>query len=441
MVNQLTSYCSSQNLFKAKDPILLAVSGGVDSTVLAHHFKKAGYNFGIAHINFRLRGKDSDTDASFVKKLSESFGVPFFIAGFDTNEYASDRKISIQMAARELRYQWLEQIRKEHGFHFIATAHHQDDVIETVLLNMFRGTGIHGLHGIRPKHGKIIRPMLGFYKNEIIAYAKAQNIDFREDASNLKTDYDRNKIRLEIIPAIEKNYPGFSATFSENISRWDDAGDLYDEQIRLLKKKLVVEKQEETVISIPKLRLLTASKTVLYELLKEYDFSSDQSLDVHASFNSLSGKMFYSATHQVLKDRNQLIITKINKESSSSMLINSTDRNVQHELLHLKIALHDAMSFEIPSDASVSCLNYELLQFPLLLRKWEKGDYFYPLGMKKKKKKISDYLIDKKMPLHKKEQVWVIQSGERIACIIGERIDERFKVEAATKKVFVIKMN
>ncbi len=440
MLAKVLSFISQNNLFQPKEPVLLAISGGVDSTVLAHLLKAARCSFALAHINFRLRGSDSDADAGFVQKLAAGLDVPFFLTSFDTQKIAADNKLSIQMAARDLRYEWLEQTRKLQGYHWIVTAHHRDDQIETVLLNMFRGTGIHGLHGIRPKQGKVVRPMLTCSKMEILSFASSKNIAFREDVSNKKTDYNRNKIRLEIIPAIEKHYPAFGSTFLQNITQWKDAGDLYDAQISLHKKKLLSAGIHESAISIPKLLLLPASQTILYELLKDYGFSGEQSASVHASLSSQPGKVFFSATHRILKDRNELIITGIEQVQFSSALINAQDTSAKTASFQLTFSMYAAGDFTVPSDHRISCLNYDHLQFPLLLRQWRTGDYFYPLGMKNKKKKISDYLIDNKIPMHKKEQVWVLQSGDRIACIIGERIDERFKVSPSTRQVWVIKM-
>ncbi|HUM45656.1 MAG TPA: tRNA lysidine(34) synthetase TilS [Chitinophagales bacterium] len=437
MIDQFTDFIEANDLFKPADPVLLAISGGADSTVLGHLFRKAGFRFGIGHLNFQLRGTDSDADESFVKALALQWDVPFFVTRADTTAISIARKISIQMAARELRYDWLEEVRKKHGFHFIATAHHRDDAMETVLLNMFRGTGIHGIHGIRPKHGKIVRPLLPFYKRELEAFAQENAITFRQDLSNFETDYDRNKVRIEIIPTIEKFFTSFQDSFSENINRWRDAGLLYEAQINLLKKKLLVHKAQEVFISIPKLQQFPAAKTVLYELLKDFNFTAEQAAFIHASFDSIPGKMFYSATHRLLKDRNQLIISEKANADLSEVLVTENDRSIQLSSVRLKLSLYESSDFPVPQDNVISCLDHRLLEFPLLIRKWKKGDYFYPLGMKKKKK-ISDYLIDRKMPLHEKEKVWVLQSGERIACIIGERIDERFKIDANTKKVFVI---
>lgn len=439
MIEKLVSYIKTQALFESHEPVLLAVSGGVDSTVMAHLFKKAGLRFGMAHINFGLRNEDSDEDAEFVKELANTFQVPFFSTRFDTNQFAEAHKFSIQMAARALRYQWLESTRKENQYHYIATAHHRDDAIETVLLNIVRGTGIHGLHGIRPKHQKIIRPMLFAGKQDIVAYAAHENIAYRSDASNLTMVYERNKLRLEVMPVIEKLFPSFSHTFSENIARWNEAGLLYSQQILLLKKKLLIEQGNEIIISVPKIKTQPAARTVLYELLADFGFTPDQSEMVYAALDAQPGKKFESATHQVIKDRNQLIIAPRGKDALSRTFINSNDRKIILESIQLKFEMHEASSFALPKDDAINCLDHEHLVFPLLLRIWKQGDYFYPLGLKKKKKKISDFLIDRKMPLHRKNNVWVVQSGERIACIVGERIDERFKVTANTKKIFVIK--
>lgn len=424
-------------LFCRKDPILLAVSGGVDSTVMVHLFKKSGFRFGIAHLNFQLREKDSVADELFVKELAAENEVPYFVTVAGTLQYAKEHRISIQMAAREIRYAWLEEIRLRNGFHFIGTAHHQDDVIETVLLNIFRGTGIHGLHGISSKQGKIIRPLLPFFKKELLEYASKNAISFREDVSNSESGYDRNKIRLEIIPFIEQTYPVFAQTFSENISNWNDADLLYTSYIRQLKRKLVQANEDGHFISIPAICRLPGAKTILYELIKDYGFTSDQSAQVYKAFGAISGKVFTSLTHQVLKDRNQLILSSLASTAVSIKLITTSDRHLQLGSVKIKLAVHDANSFMIPNDPSINCLNYDLLAFPLVLRKWKQGDYFYPLGMKKKKK-VSDYLIDSKIPLSAKEKIWILQSGDNIACIMGERIDDRFKVTSGTKKIYVI---
>jgi tRNA(Ile)-lysidine synthase len=439
MVEKFIPFIKTQKLFHEKEPVLLAVSGGIDSVVMTHLFHQCNFQFGIAHMNFQLRDEDSMSDERFVESLAKQLEVPFFITHVNTAEYAATTKSSIQMAARELRYDWLEKIRKEKGYHFIATAHHQNDSIETVLLNMFRGTGIHGLHGIMPKKNKIVRPLLPFFKTEIVAFAEKENISFRHDQSNLKADYDRNKIRLRIIPEIEKVYPSFQHVFSENIAKWQDAERLYEQQVALLKKKLVEEKVEETFISISKISQLGSSKTILYEILKDFNFTPEQAGIIHSCFNSIPGKIFYSATHRLVKDRKQLILSKISTENISEMLISGDERSISISSIHIKIEIKEDGEFIIPKNSLVSCLDYDKLEFPLLLRKWRKGDYFYPLGMKKKKKKVSDYLIDRKIPLSEKENTWLIESGKRIACILGERIDDRLKITPSTKKIMILR--
>ncbi|MFI5136005.1 MAG: tRNA lysidine(34) synthetase TilS [Chitinophagales bacterium] len=436
--NRFLNFIEEQKLFSRNDPVLLAVSGGIDSAVMSHLFHQCGLKFGIAHVNFQLRGKESEEDEAFVHSLAEQMNVKFFLTRFNTNEFAAEKKISVQMAARELRYGWLEQMRKENGFHRIAVAHHFDDSIETVFINMFRGTGIQGLKGIPPVNDKIVRPLLCFYKEELQNFAEENLISFREDSSNMMVDYDRNKIRLEIIPSIEKNFPAFKKVFVENISKWKDAALLYDEAMKLYRKKLLEQHKNEFRISIQKLKLLPAHKTILFELLKDFGFNSDQVSLIAESFESESGKNFLSATHRLIKDRKHLIISPIGTPSVSETLIQEDDRQIRAGNFVLQISERKTNEFSVPKDSAISCLDKKELEFPLVLRKWKKGDYFYPFGMKKKKKKISDYLIDRKIPLSEKENIWVIESNRRIACIVGERIDERFKVAASTEIVVVI---
>ncbi|HYV90435.1 MAG TPA: tRNA lysidine(34) synthetase TilS [Chitinophagales bacterium] len=442
LLPRFLNFIRDENLFGKNDPVLLAVSGGIDSAVMAHLFYECNFSFGIAHANFQLREKDSEADENFVCDLAAKFDKRIFSVRFNTKEFAKENKVSVQMAARELRYSWLEEIRKDNGFHRIATAHHLDDSIETVFINMIRGTGIHGLHGILPKQNKIVRPLLCFFKKEIEEYATEKRISFRQDQSNYETGYDRNKIRLEVIPAIEKHFPFFKKNFTENTTRWRDAGSLYDDALTRVKKKAVVKRNQEEWISIPALKQQSAYKTILFEVLKEFHFNSDQTEQIVSALDAESGKIFFSPTHRLIKDRKHLIVSPLTATSLSEVLINEHDHRIPVTLSsvegQLQISERDAEGFSIPQDSSISCLDKSELEFPLVLRKWKKGDYFYPFGMKRKKKKISDYLIDKKIPLNEKENIWVIESGKRIACIIGERIDERFKVTSSTEKVIVI---
>ncbi len=434
------NFILTNSLISNGDRTLLAVSGGVDSVVMAHLFSSLKLKFGIAHINFQLRKEDSNDDEEFVKKLADELKVNFFSTRFNTSEFAADNKLSTQMAARELRYKWLEQTRKENNFKYIATAHHLNDSVETVLMNIFKGTGIHGLHGIKPINEKLIRPMLCFYKKEIETYAIENKITFRQDASNFKSDYDRNKIRLELIPQIEKHFPSFEKSFAGNISKWTDAEIIYNESLLRLKKRLLIRKNEDSFINIGSLKHLPAYRTILFEILKDYSFTTDQVSQIADTIDSGSGKIFFSPTNRVTKDRMQFIVSPIKATTFSEYLINEEDGEISFDKLKLNFEIKDVATFSIPSKKEFSCLDQSLLEFPLILRKWKQGDYFYPFGMKRKKKKVSDYLIDRKISIPEKENIWIMESGKKICCIIGERIDERFRITSSTKKCFVLEL-
>ncbi len=432
-------YITQKHLLQKNDRVLLAISGGVDSVVLFHLLHTSNFEVGLAHCNFKLRGEESDKDEEFLQKLGAQHDFPVFTIQFDTEQYAIENKCSIQMAARELRYKWLEEIRSEKDFTFIATAHHQNDIAETVLYNLTKGTGIAGLHGILPKNGKLIRPLLFASKTEIETYAQTHNLQYRTDASNQSTKYARNKIRHLVMPVLKELNSKLEETFYENVQRFAEVEQIYREGIEAYRKKLLEHKKHDTLISIAKLRKIPAIRTVLYELLKGYGFNASQVRQLIQAFDAEAGKVFYSESHQIIKDRKHFILSEKNSRSSGFALIQAEQTQVEMSELMLQINRHTAENFEIPKDASIACLDADKLQFPLVLRKWKDGDYFYPLGMKRKKKKLSRFFIDLKLSRTEKERIWVLTNSQKhLLWVVGYRLDERFKITHKTQDIYQI---
>ena len=410
---------------------LLAVSGGVDSMVLFDLFKESSLNFSVAHCNFSLRGKDSDQDQLFVKSICEKTGFHCFIKKFDTKKIASDNTISVQMAARKLRYNWFDNLLNEYKFDYIVTAHHFNDSVETVLFNIARGTGIFGLKGILVKENKLIRPLLNFHKNDIIEFAKKNHIEFREDSSNDDEKYKRNRIRKSIIPQFQNLNSNFIESFKNTIYNFQSAGNIYSHFIDNEKKRCCSIHNNILNIDIKLLLMSIEPKTLLFEIIKEYGFTDIDS--VFKVINSQSGKSFYSENFILIKDRDKLCISRLSlkqniKITKACKLINQP--------VKLSLKLVDKFKFEENKNKSSAILSYEKLKFPLTLRTWKNGDWFMPSGMNGKKK-LSDYFIDNKINRLLKEKTLLICSNDDIIWVIGHRIDERYKATSKTKKMYI----
>jgi len=432
LLKQFTDYIKQHHLFNPKDKLLLAVSGGVDSVVLCELCKRAGYDFAIAHCNFQLRGEESEGDEIFVEALSKKYNIPFHTTTFDTKTIAAKEKKSIEEAARDLRYTWFEGIRKENSYTCIVTAHHADDNIETVLMNFFRGTGIKGLHGILPKQNNIIRPLLFINKKGIQDFATANELGFVVDATNAENDFTRNYFRNELIPAIKKIFPAPDENILKNIKRFGEAEQLYNQAINLHKKKLLEQKGNEIHIPVLKLQKANPLQTITYEIIKEYGFSALQADEVIGLLQSESGKYVQSSSHRIIKNRKWLIISPNQTGESANILIEEHDNEIEFTDGKLQFKKHS--TFDISNSPSIAQLDASDIKFPLLLRKWKTGDYFYPLGMQKKKK-LSRFFIDQKLSLTQKEKVWVIECNKKILWVVGMRIDDRFKITDATKNI------
>lgn len=437
MQHALLTSIKKANLFASSDSILLTVSGGIDSVVMCELFHKAKLKFAIAHCNFQLREAESDADELFVKQLAKKYDVPFFCKQFNTSAYADEKNCSIQMAARDLRYKWFEEIRKREKFQYIATAHHQDDSVETFFINLVRGTGISGLHGILPKQGKIIRPLLFTNKGEIENFAKKNKLKYREDSSNASDKYVRNKLRHQVIPVLKELNPALGNTINENIQRLRDVELIYKNEIENKRKAFVKKEKKNHTISIEQLKKLPLPYPYLYEFLKPYNFNATTVESIIAALSGESGKQFYSDTHRLIKDRNSLIIEKVPGVKNQELRINihKDQKELIIEGIKLKFrTLHENPKSKILHPKS-ECIDFNKLEFPLEVRKWEKGDAFYPLGMKGKKK-LSDFFIDKKLSISQKENTWLLTSKGKIVWVIGLRIDERFKITDKTKKIY-----
>lgn len=423
---------------KQEDTILLAVSGGADSMVMAHLFLNAAIPFAIAHCNFQLRGAEADGDEQLVKGWAAANGIPFHNIRFNTRQVAAEQKTSIQEAARMLRYTWLEEIKQQHTYAAIATAHHANDNAETLLINFFKGTGISGLHGIPEKNGNIIRPMLFATRQEIEQYSAENNIAYRNDSSNTSDKYLRNAVRHNILPVINGYFPSVVGNLNENIERFKQVETVYKTAIQKQIKKLTERRGVD--VFIPTLKLAKASPlaTICYELFSAYDFTSAQVPHIIELIDAESGKFMETEHYKLIKDRNFLIITKKDGRETDNILIDSFPAKIATRDTVFSFATAANHSFS--KDETTATIDFDKLELPLLLRKWKAGDYFYPLGMNMKKKKIARFLIDQKIPLHQKEKVWVLESRKKIIWVAGMRLDERFKLTASSKNILKVEM-
>ena len=438
MFDQFITNIKQKQLIKSGQKVLLAISGGIDSMVLLHLFERTGFEYGIAHCNFRLRGAESDGDEAFVHEQVEQHGTPAHFETFDTKEYASLKGISIEMAARELRYEFFERIRKEYEYDYIVTAHHQDDLIETFFLNLSRKTGIRGLTGIKEKKGKLIRPLFFASREEIEKYASENFIPYREDSSNSEVVYQRNFLRHKILPLFSELNPAFKKNFMASVDNLKAAYDVYENAIGNEIQQVLTGENGQTVIAISALQNSSHPKTVLLEILSGYGFNASVVDAVYQSLDTLSGKQFFSKTHRLVKDRDALFIQELKDDEDRVFYIEEDDMEL-FAPFDISVERVDANDFTIIKDSNIGCIDIDEVQFPLLMRKWQQGDYFQPLGMTGFKK-VSDFFIDQKMPLHEKENTWLLCSGKKIVWIMGYRLDNRFKVTDATQKVLKLKI-
>lgn len=443
LLEQFRSTIKNSNLFSPKDKLLVAVSGGVDSVVLCELCNQAGYYFMIAHCNFKLRGEESERDEKFVRELGKNYGVEVLVKEFDTDKYAAENKLSTQEAARNLRYDWFKELINQSTnkpIHLL-TAHHADDNNETVLMNFFRGTGLHGLTGIPASINYIRRPLLSFSKEELLAFAKENKLDFVDDSSNQSSKYTRNFFRNEIIPAISKAFPQVKENLQDSINRFKEIEKLYQFSVAELKKKLCKSKGKE--IHIPVKQLMGyKNKALIYEIISGYGFNEKQVDEVIKLAASDSGKYILSPdnNYRIIKHRHWFIISPVIATESENIVIEEKDKQILFSLGTLSIETALTTNHQPPTTKFIACLDNREITFPLLLRKWKTADYFYPLGMKKKKK-LNRFLIDQKLSKTEKENIWIIESNQRIIWVVGNRIDERFKITGNTKAVFILTLS
>ncbi|WP_242927753.1 tRNA lysidine(34) synthetase TilS [Pontibacter vulgaris] len=440
MLQKVLGFIQSHNLCQPDSKILAAVSGGIDSVVLCEVLHKLKYTFALAHCNFGLRAEDAEADQLFVKKLAKKYEVPFFTENFNTRAFAEQEKLSIQMAARTLRYTWFEQVRQQEGYDYIATAHHSNDTTETILLHLTKGTGIAGLHGIPAKNGHIIRPMLSVTKDDIFDFVTSNKLIWREDVSNETTKYQRNKIRHEVIPILKEINPNLEETMQHTAERVSHAESIVAAYIENLREQSIKEAENAFYISLRPLQNATGLPVVLHELLRPFNFSYSVVLELVDALDGISGKQFESPSHILVKDREQLVITPKNLGNFGSISIAEGQTEAEMGNMHFTLRYVDADKYKLNTKHNVAALDAEQLRFPLKLRAWQEGDWFVPLGMNGKKK-ISDLLIDKKVPANLKSQTLVLVSDQSIAWVVGQRLDNRFKVSDKTQQVLEITLD
>jgi tRNA(Ile)-lysidine synthase len=440
MLQQFKTHIRKKLALEKDTLIIVALSGGVDSMVMTELFYQLNQNIFVAHCNFQLRGMESDRDSSFVKNYCKQRNIPHEIKYFDTKQYAKEHGISIQMAARDLRYAWFESLRVELNASYIATAHHRDDLAETFLINLMRGTGISGLHGIPAKTSTLIRPMLFLERKEIEEFASQNHISFVEDSSNAEDKYLRNQVRHQLMPKFVSHNPNFLRNLSRAIEQVDLYERIASKQIKETLSEMLEIKGEKVYLDIDEVVSLEGYEAYLMEFLQPYGFNLTTVEDLLENLHShKSGLRFFSSSHRLIKDRNRLIISPLTdlQDIESGLYLIYEDLSTDAPFID-SIAQIDIPHY-ISSDSNLALIDMEKLTFPLIIRPWSEGDAFYPLGMNGRKL-ISDYFIDHKFSLADKEETWLLCSGEDVVWIMGSRLDDRFKLTRDTKKVIKIKL-
>lgn len=432
MLNLFEKHLDSHLPYLLGKKLLVAVSGGIDSMVLVDLLLQLSQSVALAHANFKLRETDSDADQFFIENYAKTNKISCFVKQFDTKSFAETDKLSIQEAARKLRYEWFDELLNTHRFDYLLTAHHLDDSLETFLIHLSRGTGIDGLLGIPEKNGKILRPMLVFSKDEIASYANSQYLSWREDNSNQSDKYLRNRIRHHVVPELKKLNKDFLGNFQNTLTQLQFSAVYIKNQVEEFRSLHFLNKTDGIEISTDSLWRQIPLESTLYELFKAYQFTDWKAL--RDLLNAQSGKQLFSSTHRLIKDRDKLILTELNSDNKN--FIFRIEENIQEVLhpIHLKIAASKQI---LKGNTNEIYVDKNSLKFPLSLQKWQQGDYFYPIGMKGKKK-ISKFFKDEKMSLLEKENIWVLTSENQIVWIIGKRADRRFLATENTKNIIRI---
>ena len=434
MKEQIQQYIIQHQLLSGEKPVVVGISGGADSVALLHILVSLGYKCIAAHCNFNLRGDESFRDEQFTIDFTKRLQVPLCKISFETNKYAQDNRLSVEMAARELRYRWFEELLNTYDADAVAVAHHRDDSVETLLINLTRGSGLTGLTGIKPKNGNVVRPLLCVSREDIYAYIENNGLEYVTDSSNSSDIYTRNFIRLKVIPLLEEINPSVKASLARTANHLYDASLIYNHSIEEARRVII----QSNRLSISALLSFPAPATILYEMLKPYGFSRTVCESIFTVLEKDSGKIFYSSTHRLLKDRSDLLIDVLSGEDNRAYLINLEDDNVDLpvELKPEIVVIKE--DYQIEKDRKFAYFDFDKLSFPLVLRHWQEGDWFVPFGMKGKKK-VSDYFSDKKFSLFDKEKTWLLCSGQDVIWIVGERTDNRYRIEKTTKRVLKLK--
>lgn len=435
MLDKLKEHIDQKFPFLREGKLLLATSGGLDSMVMAHLFHQLKYEMALAHCNFQLRGLESFGDQQFVQEFAEANSIPIFVTQFDTTAFAQDYKLSTQVAARELRYNWFYELLETEKYDYVLTAHHADDNLETFFINLSRGTGLEGLVGIPEQNDTIIRPLLLFSRQEIADYASENKISWREDSSNASDKYLRNKIRHHLAPLLKELNPNFLASFQKTQSYLQESSTMVEDASIMVYQQVARQQEDQIYFDLKKLKKLPNYRSYLYQWLHEFGFTAWD--DVYDLVESQSGKQVFSAEFRLLKDREYFILSPINVESEKEVyFINENETEVK---IPLKLRFCKVTDISNASNRIIF-VDEDQLQFPLVLRRWQEGDIFQPFGMEGRSKKLSKLFKDEKWSLLEKENCWILLSGDRIVWVVGLRQDERFRVNDSTQRILKIQL-